>query len=172
MSEKEEDHRRKELALEEKHSRDLAKKSQSRAEEMAQRPPSGEVSGEEGDGRGALGVRGRTSSKVRQTNTKSIMYATTLGYYLASHLVASMNDVCSTYNTTITNTSIVLMIPYDASRMPLMLKAQASRKPPHGVLYVYRGESMMTVLTQITHARCARVRSAVLVTHILYYCTW
>lgn len=78
MLEKEEDHRRKELALEEKHSRDLAKKSQARAEEMAQRPSSGEVSGEEEDGRGTLGIRGRTSSKVRRTKIKPIVHAITL----------------------------------------------------------------------------------------------
>ena len=64
MLEKEEDHRRKELELEEKHSRELANKSQARAEEMAQQPPSGEAPDEEDDGRGTLGIRER-SSKVR-----------------------------------------------------------------------------------------------------------
>ncbi|CAM9333908.1 unnamed protein product [Sphacelaria rigidula] len=65
MSEKDEDHRRKELVLEEKHSRDLARKSQSIAEEMAQQP-SGEEGGTDAvEGRGLGGFRGDgRSSKV------------------------------------------------------------------------------------------------------------
>lgn len=70
MSEKDEDHRRKELVLEEKHSRDLARKSQSIAEEMAQQP-SGEEGGTDAvEGRGLGGFRGDgRSSKVSKVNT-------------------------------------------------------------------------------------------------------
>ena len=124
MSEKEEDHRRKELALQEKHSRDLATKSQALAEEMAQQPQSGEgVTDEEGDGRGTLGVRGRTSSKVRQTKTTCNMHAATL-VCLVSHLVASPSE----HNTTITNISITLMI------WALFVQTQESLGLTHDVL--------------------------------------
>lgn len=65
MSEKDDDHRRKELAAEERHSRELAKKSQASAEEMAQ-PPSGNGIDQGGDERSLPGATRQASSKVRK----------------------------------------------------------------------------------------------------------
>lgn len=60
MSEKDEDYSRKELALEERHSRELATRSQVSAEEMVQQS-SGEQANQGGDG---LASKERASSKV------------------------------------------------------------------------------------------------------------
>lgn len=69
MSEKDEDYRRRELALQERHSRELAKKSQDSAEDiMMARPAEDEGAKPQGDGgSGAAepGARERKSSKVR-----------------------------------------------------------------------------------------------------------
>lgn len=70
MSEKDEDYRLRELALQEKHSRDLAKQSQTAAEEMmAAVQPSdedgNERQGRDGSGTETTGARERKSTKVR-----------------------------------------------------------------------------------------------------------
>lgn len=68
MSEKDEDHRRRELALQETHSRELAKKSQASAEEMMMARPGeegGESQGDDGIDVDAPGARERRSSKAR-----------------------------------------------------------------------------------------------------------
>lgn len=69
MSEKDEDHRRRELALQEKHSRELAKKSQTSAEEMMMARSGGEgvePQGEDGKDAEAPGARERRSSKAKR----------------------------------------------------------------------------------------------------------
>lgn len=64
MLEKDEDHGRKQLALEEKHSRELAKKSQDSAEEMSRQPceedlgPDGAADGQQ-EAEGARSVQNR-----------------------------------------------------------------------------------------------------------------
>lgn len=70
MSEKDEDYRRQELALQERHSRELAKKSQESAEDMMMaRPGEGEgvkpPQGGSGSDAAEPGARDRKSSKVR-----------------------------------------------------------------------------------------------------------
>lgn len=72
MSEKDEDYRRRELALEERQSRELAKKSQESAEDMMVARP-GEEEGVIPQGSGGSGAtdgaRERKSSKVRDRST-------------------------------------------------------------------------------------------------------
>lgn len=72
MSEKDEDHLRRELALQEQHSRDLAKKSQASVEEMMMARPGEregrEPQGDDGKDGGAPGARERRSSKARRHN--------------------------------------------------------------------------------------------------------
>lgn len=65
MSEKDEDHRLKELTLEERHSRELAMKSQKSAEEMAKGPADeGAETGDKKNGGAAAGLGNGRSSKV------------------------------------------------------------------------------------------------------------
>lgn len=68
MSEKDEDYRRRELALQERHSRELARKSHESAEHMMARPAEEDgvtPRGAGGSGAGEHGARERKSSKVR-----------------------------------------------------------------------------------------------------------
>lgn len=64
MSEKDEDYQRKALALEEKHSRELAKKSKTSAEQMSLQPSSGHEAGVGQEMSGTSGGREQASSKV------------------------------------------------------------------------------------------------------------
>lgn len=64
MSEKDEDYQRKALALEEKHSRELAKKSKTSAEQMSLQPSSGHEAGVGQEMGGTSGGREQASSKV------------------------------------------------------------------------------------------------------------
>lgn len=69
MSEKDEDYRRQELALQEKHSRELARKSQASAEEMMMArsgEEKGESQGDDGKDVEAPGAKERRSSKARR----------------------------------------------------------------------------------------------------------
>lgn len=78
MSEKDEDYRRKELALQERHSRELAQKSKALAEDMAQLPSgAGEVDGDEGSG--AASGRERAPSKARLTVVLSLLWSSADG---------------------------------------------------------------------------------------------
>lgn len=66
MSEKDEDHARKELILEERHSREMAKKSKTLADEMAQQPQTeGGKFGANERGDVVVGTSNARSSKVR-----------------------------------------------------------------------------------------------------------
>ncbi len=75
MLEKDEDYRRRELALQERHSRELAKKSQASAEEMMARPGEEEEQGGSPEGGVRRGAdepgRGGKSSKARGRRSRS-----------------------------------------------------------------------------------------------------